>query len=40
MGEKITSEDFEENNKRKHNIRIYKIYEVLAWDFLFHYSLI
>ena len=40
MGEKITSEDFEENNKRKHNIRIYKIYEVLAWDFLFHYSVI
>ena len=30
--------DLEIEEKRKHNMKIYKIYKMLAWDFLFYYA--
>ena len=37
---KITDAEYREVKKRKDNIRIYKIYQSIAFDFLFYYAII
>lgn len=37
---KITDAEYKEVKKRKDNIRIYKIYQTIAFDFLFYYAII